>query len=88
MTGVRVRCLTCARVSFVDADELGTASCRLCGSKGLRRDAPTFVPSEPTRIGPHEAPADELDEADDVERRRAWRAAVQQADKTTDGEKP
>lgn len=41
--------------------------------KTFRR--PEHVHREPTRIGPHVAPADELDEADDVERRRAWRAA-------------
>lgn len=79
-----VRCSRCSALAAVAIQaeapvrgELGAKHCPTCGEAGTLRllaRLPIADWREPHRIGVHEEPADELDEADDVERRRAWRA--------------
>ena len=80
----RVRCSQCRAANAVRIGpekpvrtELGRAKCPSCGrdrSLRLVRPLTATVWKEPTRIGPHDEPADERDEADDVEMRRGMRA--------------
>ena len=81
----RVRCTHCRSGNAVRIgpdepvrDELARRRCPGCGrAGGLRLERPLTVPTwrEPTRIGPHDAPPDDPDEAEDVEIRRDMRAA-------------
>lgn len=81
-----VRCAKCSAPAAIPVapdvplrDELEGKHCPSCGAASTLRLVPRPRPiraavwREPHRIGPHDEPPDERDEAEDVELRRRWR---------------